>query len=160
MSRDRDDLTVLERRRIEAQVLGPVIRAFQKELGKEKANAIARAAIEGIAREQGKALRERVGRGGLAALYENKGAWSAGGALESEILSETPERCEFNVTRCLYAEMYRELGYADIGTVLSCGRDFTFAEGFDPSIELKRTQTIMEGAPLCDFRYRMRDKAE
>ena len=87
-------------------------------------------------------------------------AESAGGALESKILCETSERCEFDVTRCLYAEMYRELGYGDIGTILSCGRDFAFAKGFDPSIELRRTQTIMEGAPVCDFRYRMLEKAE
>ena len=27
--------------------------------------------------------------------------------------------------------------------------------GFNPAIELTRTQTIMEGAPFCDFRFRL-----
>jgi hypothetical protein len=27
-------------------------------------------------------------------------------------------------------------------------------EGFNGEIELERTQTIMQGAPCCDFRYR------
>ena len=35
-----------------------------------------------------------------------------------------------------------------------CGLDFPFAEGFGPDIKLARTQTIMQGASHCDFRYR------
>jgi hypothetical protein len=57
------------------------------------------------------------------------------------------------VTRCRYAEMYRELGMADLGRVLSCNRDGAFCMGFNPAIQLTRTQTIMEGAACCDFRY-------
>ncbi len=34
-------------------------------------------------------------------------------------------------------------------------RDYTLAQGFNPAIELTRTQTIMEGAPFCDFRFRL-----
>jgi hypothetical protein len=39
--------------------------------------------------------------------------------------------------------------------VLSCNRDATFCEGYDPRIKLTRTQTIMGGASHCDFRYRL-----
>ncbi len=35
--------------------------------------------------------------------------------------------------------------------------DEAFVEGFSPELELHRTQTIMEGAALCDFRYRRRE---
>ena len=42
----------------------------------------------------------------------------------------------------------RNLGYC-----LSCCRDEAFIAGFNPSITLTRTQTIMEGAPVCDFRF-------
>ena len=61
----------------------------------------------------------------------------------------------FNVTRCRYAEMYRDLGIPQLGPILSCARDFAMIEGFNPGIRLTRTQTIMEGAALGDFRYRI-----
>jgi hypothetical protein len=34
-----------------------------------------------------------------------------------------------------------------------CNRDFGMVEGFNPSLTLKRTQTIMQGASHCDFRF-------
>jgi hypothetical protein len=34
--------------------------------------------------------------------------------------------------------------------------DFPFAEGFGADVELTRTQTIMQGASHCNFRYRRR----
>ena len=52
--------------------------------------------------------------------------------------------------------MYRELGYGDLGEVFSCTRDFEFSKGFNPDVKLTRTQTIMKGAPYCDFRYELR----
>jgi hypothetical protein len=42
-----------------------------------------------------------------------------------------------------------------MGTIFSCTRDFALVEGFNPNISLKRTQTIMQGADFCDFRYRL-----
>jgi valyl-tRNA synthetase len=53
-------------------------------------------------------------------------------------------------------EMYRDLGYQDLGAILSCGRDFEFPRGFNSRLKLTRTQTIMQGASCCDFRYRKR----
>ena len=44
---------------------------------------------------------------------------------------------------------------AEMGKVLPCARDFALIEGFNPNIHLKRTQTIMEEAEYCDFRYRV-----
>ena len=81
--------------------------------------------------------------------------WTRGGALEIEVLEASDERFDFNVTRCRYAEMYREMGLGDIGHLLSCNRDGTFVEGFDPRLRLERAQTIMGGAPCCTFRYRL-----
>ena len=46
------------------------------------------------------------------------------------------------------------MGLGDIGHLLSCNRDATFCEGYDPRLKLTRTQTIMQGASHCDFRYR------
>jgi hypothetical protein len=49
--------------------------------------------------------------------------------------------------------MYRELGIPELGAILSCGRDAALVEGFNPGVQLTRTQTILQGAPCCDFRY-------
>src|SRR5437763_18676 len=84
------------------------------------------------------------------------GVPAAGGALELDVLRDDGQALEFNVTRCRYAEMYRRLGLAGLGPVLSCNRDGSMIEGFNPDIEFRRTQTLMEGAPCCDFRYRKR----
>jgi N-methylhydantoinase A len=35
-------------------------------------------------------------------------------------------------------------------------RDFALIEGFNPDIQLTRTQTLMEGAPFCDFQFHSR----
>ena len=56
--------------------------------------------------------------------------------------------------------MYRRLGLADLGPLLSCNRDGSMIEGFDPDIEFRRTQTIMQGATHCDFRYRVKKETE
>ena len=50
--------------------------------------------------------------------------------------------------------MYTEMGLGEIGHLLSCNRDELFIVGYNPDIELTRTQTIMGGAHHCDFRYR------
>ena len=148
-------LGVLDRRRIEAMVLGPLIRAYQDEIGQERASDIARRVITGIAREQGAAMAKKLGANGLRDFADNKEPWTRNGALEIDVLEKTDAEYSFNVTRCRYAEMYRELGVADLGDVFSCTRDFEFSRGFNPDIQLTRTQTIMKGATHCNFRYKV-----
>jgi len=76
--------------------------------------------------------------------------------LEIETLREAPEAREFNVTRCRYAEFFRQLGEPDLGVVLLCETDFQVAEVGSPEVKLVRTQTIMEGASCCDFRIHIK----
>ena len=147
-------LTLLQRREIEAKIVGPLIRGFAAELGAEKTLEIVRGVIVGLAREAGADLASSLGEASLEAFGRSLDRWSAGGALEIDILEQTPERLSFNVTRCKYAEMYRALGLADLGGSLSCQRDFALVEGFNPEITLTRTQTLMEGASHCNFRFR------
>jgi hypothetical protein len=156
---DINAMPVIERRRIEAMVLGPMLRAFQKEFGAEKTNAVARRVITDVAREQGRAFAERIGKRDLKSFAANKEPWRRSGALEIQTIEETETSYAFNVTRCRYAEMYRELGLADLGDVFSCTRDFEFSKGFNPDVKLTRTQTIMNGAPFCDFRYELKPRA-
>jgi len=155
-----NEIGVLKRREIEARILAPLIDAFAAEFGRERVLEIARRVIVQIARQQGKALADQVGGNSLAHFVGSKDAWVKGGALETQLLRVTDTVYEFNVTRCRYADMYRALGIPELGGVLSCGRDFSLGEGFNPHLKLTRTQTIMEGAPFCDFRYRIEPSPE
>ncbi|HWE35774.1 MAG TPA: L-2-amino-thiazoline-4-carboxylic acid hydrolase [Isosphaeraceae bacterium] len=146
-------LTLLGRREIEAKVVGPLVRAFEAEFGRERTLEVLRRVIADLARQGGAELAESIGSASLEAFAAALGRWSEGGALELDVLEQSPERLSFNVTRCRYAELYRALGLADLGASLSCCRDFALVEGFNPAIRLRRTQTIMEGAPYCDFRF-------
>ncbi|HAN08077.1 MAG TPA: hypothetical protein DCP89_06205, partial [Acidimicrobiaceae bacterium] len=44
-------------------------------------------------------------------------------------------------------------GIPELGALFSCNRDGTMVEGFNSDIKFERTQTIMNGASHCDFRY-------
>lgn len=150
---DPSTMDVIDRRRVEAMVLGPMLRAFQAEFGVEKTNEIATSVITKLAREQGAEFAEGIGSNSLDDYAAGKDAWRRHGALEVDIIESDSEKYSFDVTRCKYAEMYTELGYGDLGAIFSCTRDFEFVAGFNPNVNLKRTQTIMQGASHCDFRY-------
>jgi hypothetical protein len=149
-----NQIGVLKRRAIEARILAPMVEAMAKEFGKERVHAVVRDVIVNIARQQGAALAESCDGTTLTHLHGTLDKWKADDALQLEVLELSDERLEFNVTRCRYAEMYRELGIPELGAILSCNRDASLVEGFNPAVKLTRTQTILGGANHCDFRYR------
>jgi hypothetical protein len=155
MDTQKPRLPLLEQREIEARIVGPLVRAFASEMGNEQTLAIVGEVVRDLARQRGDELALTLGERTLGAFAQSLSRWRENGALEIDILEQTAEKLSFNVTRCRYAEMYRSLGLADLGGSLSCQRDFALAEGFSPDIELVRTQTIMEGATHCDFRFRL-----
>lgn len=148
-----NEIGVLKRREIEARILGPFVDALSQEFDREQVLAILGETIINIARKQGAERAAAVGDDSLIAFSQSAGDWRKGNALEIEILEQNDERYDFNVTRCRYAEMYRSLGLGDLGAILSCNRDYSLVEGFNPEIQLEREQTIMKGAPCCTFRY-------
>jgi hypothetical protein len=149
---------VLEQRRIEAGVIKPLVQAFEQELGHEKTRAVLERVIKQLAVERGRELAAEAPSTTLTGFAAMKEPWTRGNALELEVLEASDERYSYNITRCRYAEMYRELGLAELGFYLSCNRDGSLIEGFNPDLQLTRTQTIMQGAPFCDFRYTRRKK--
>ncbi len=153
-------ISLLQQRGIEADVLVPLIRRLETELGIERAHAIARDTIEAIARQQGHDVAEALGRADLPGFAQVKDSWGgAGGDLAIETLQQDGERLEFNVVGGRFAEMYRRMGAPDLGFLLSCSRDFALSEGYSAGLHLDRTQTIMQGAAYCDFRYRLAQTA-
>jgi hypothetical protein len=126
-------------------------------MGEEEALAVAGEVIREDAIRSGRSLAEAYSGNSLETLLRIvQGVWAADGTLAISNVELTGETLSFDVTACGYAEMYERLGLEALGCRLSCDRDFSFMEGFNPDIELQRTQTIMEGADHCDFRYRRR----
>ena len=146
--------SLLKRREIEARIAVQLIGAFAEKLGRDEALAVAAKVIEGLACAAGRDVAEGLGANDTTALAQVvREVWAREQALEVTILEQTDRKLSFNVTRCAYAELYEKLGVKDVGRYLSCNRDASFAEGFNPRLKLQRTQTIMEGAPHCDFRF-------
>ena len=143
----------IEKRAIEALAVVPIIQAVAQRIGKEEALAILHEVNEKEAFQRGESLRNHLGHTGNPELVEDVATWGLGSMLEMEIIEQTSETYHFNVTRCPYFEKYRELGLVEYGVALSCCRDEPFARGFHPQLKLERSQTIMEGADYCDFRY-------
>ncbi len=153
MSDDR--LGILEQRRIEAAFAKGIYEEMKAELGEATAKRILSNAVVKLARQTAAEMAKEGpgGQGSLEHFIALQPLWTKGDALQIETLRKDATRYDFNVTRCRYAEMYRAMGLAELGGVLSCNRDGAFCEGYDPRLKLTRTQTIMNGASHCDFRY-------
>ena len=147
---------VLTRREIEARILAPLLEALSNEFGRERVLEIARQTVIDVARQQGAQLAQSMGGNDLESFAASLDSWKKDDALRIDVLEQNEEHFAFNVTRCRYAEMYRLLGIPELGALLSCNRDWALIQGFNPDVHLERSQTIMEGAPFCDFRYTMR----
>ena len=154
------EIPTLTKRQLQAQVIGPIYAEMVEQVGEEKASAILDAAIRKAAIAEGKEFANKA-PGGVTSmadfikLYE---LWTADGALEVNVIEANDTVFNFDVVRCKYAETYKEMGLGKIGHLLSCNRDGTFCEGYDPKIKLDRAQTIMGGASCCTFRYRYEAK--
>ena len=148
------EISHIKRREIQAPIVSAIINGFMKELGKERTLEILSKIIAQDAINSGSMLASKYKGNGMNELSQLiREIWCAEGAMEIDVLKETENEFHFNVTKCRYAEAYKKLNVQELGKCLSCDRDFPFNEGFNPEIKLERTNTIMEGADHCDFRY-------
>jgi len=154
-----NEIGVLRRREIEARLLAPIVDALGQKFGRQEVLEVVRNVITGIARRQGRELAISLGKNDLPAYGRSVEPWSRSGALQLRILEQNEDVLNFDVTECRYAELYRSLGIEELGSILSCGRDATFIEGFNEEIVLERKHTILQGSPACDFRFSKRPDA-
>jgi hypothetical protein len=154
-------IPVIQQAKIQAQVLVPLIKALQAELGQERANALVRSALGDIYRRFGEEFWRTKNEKSLGkAVASAFATYARDDALDYRVIEQSEDAFEFDVTRCRYAEFYQELGEPELGFLLVCSADFSVAEGFGPDVKLTRTQTIMQGAGHCDFRYRRLKEAD
>jgi hypothetical protein len=151
-------ISVLEQAKIQAQVLVPLVKALQAELGEERANAVVRKALGDVYRRLGeqwwRAKQSKHVGENMARAFA---AFAKGDAIDYSVRAQSQDAYEIDVTGCRYAQFYQELGEPELGFLLVCSLDFPFAEGFGAGVQLTRTQTIMQGASHCDFRYQRQE---
>ena len=152
------ELGILARRKIEAGIIAPIYKEMCAQLGEAKAQSILDRAIREAAIGAAQSFAANTPGGtNLRSFQELQHLWTQDDALTIDVLKATDTEFHYNVQRCGYAETYREMGLGTIGHLLSCNRDAAFCLGYDPRIKLERTQTLMQGASHCDFRYRMEE---
>jgi len=150
-------ISVIEQAKIQAQVLVPLVKALQAELGEQRANSLVRTALGDTYRRYGEEFRRtKADDNNLGMIMASASTYARDAALDYRVIEQSQDAFEFDVVGCRYAEFFKELGEPELGFLLVCDLDFPIAEGIGPDIELMRTQTIMQGASHCDFRYKRR----
>ena len=149
-------LSLLDKTRVQAQVLVPVLRALRSKLGKAKADAIVKQALRGWSKQLIAAIGEGVDgspRRKWAAMHTAMAEMTERD-VTVEMRRHDKDALEFDIPRCRYAEFFRALGEPELGALLICETDFDIAAAGGAEVTFTRDQTIMQGAPSCTFRYK------
>jgi hypothetical protein len=153
-----DETTLLQRVKAQAEVLIPLRRTLETELGPERAHSILRETLSEYYRSMARTFVEESGGDRMAAFMRFAEVSTAGGAIEMEARESPPGRMDLDVVRCDYAKFFQALGEPELGFLLVCSGDFPVAETL--GIGLERSQTIMQGADHCDFHWIVPGEAE
>lgn len=149
-------IPLLARRRAEAEVLRHVYDVVAEKFGDEVAATVVARAVENAAVQAGREFAREAPDGPclehFATVVE---IWRRQDSLVVEELTRSETELVFRVTRCRYAELYRELQLPEpLVYTLSCRRDASFAAGYSPALTLERSPTLAEGSPGCRFLFR------
>ncbi len=150
------EVSLLDKVRMQAQVLVPVVRALRAELGKDKADALVTQALRGWSKQLFAAIGEGIEGSPRRKWAAIQSVWGevSGREVEVEVLRQDKDVLDIDVTRCRFAEFFRDLGEPELGALLVCAADFDIVAAGEGEVNLERAQTIMQGAPSCTFRYR------
>jgi hypothetical protein len=153
-------ISKMDELKAEAQVLIPVLQAARAELGEERANSLILGALRAWCRERFKQIGAHIlgtPKEKWDTIKKLDGARTRRHDLEFKILKWEPEAIEYDVSRCIYADFFRELGEPELGAVLICDADVYLVDQVTgPEVEYTRTQSIMEGGSFCDIRWRIK----
>jgi L-2-amino-thiazoline-4-carboxylic acid hydrolase len=150
------EISLLDKTRIQAQILVPLLRALRAELGKDKADALVKHALRDWSRQLFAAIGDEIEGSPRRKWATVQSAWTEASVreVEFEMRRHDKQVLEFDVTRCRFAEFFRALGEPELGALLICEADFDIAAVGGREVGLERAQTIMSGAPSCTFRYK------
>ena len=122
--------------KIEGRVLVSFIAVCRERLGEEVTRELVTGFIRQASIDDGAKAAERFGddMAGLRRIAEE--VWGGpGGGVDLQMLYESDDRLDFDVTRCGYAQLCKEWGLSDLGFQLECSRDHAMLLGFNDDIE-------------------------
>ncbi|MHA1537696.1 MAG: L-2-amino-thiazoline-4-carboxylic acid hydrolase [Alphaproteobacteria bacterium] len=157
MERTNEKLTpLMQRVKLQAEVLVPLLQHLRAELGEEKANSLiypvlrdyAKKWIGGLASSESESPIENWRK--TSELLETQFE----GDVDYEIIRDDAEALDFNVSACRYADFFRQLNEPELGAILTCEVDNHIVGLAAPAVKLSRSDSIMKGGKNCPFRYR------
>lgn len=72
---------------------------------------------------------------------------------EMEFIIESDNSAKIITRKCRIAEVFKELGYMDIGYRFKCAQDYKIAEGYDKNMKLEIQSCLMKGDNCCIHKY-------
>jgi hypothetical protein len=149
----KNDLTAFERMEVQMEFVVPLLRDLQEILGEDVVNqALEQRTQLNVERARMKARPPRPVGESSDRLSAGFAMYAAGEALDVQKVVDTDDEVGFDVARCSYAEMMERMGATDLGFLMICAGDYPDAAR--GAMQLDRSQTKMQGASHCDFRFR------
>lgn len=62
----------------------------------------------------------------------------------------TEERCEVEITECLWAKTFRAKNAGELGYANTCYGDYALFRSMHPKLKLERDKTLMQGHNICN----------
>ncbi len=145
--------SIFIQRQIETQLLKPIIEGLSSVFNEDAIIENIRGSIEKIAFENGIKFKTEQNDNSLLTYAENWKKLAEGNSLTIENFNLSDSKLTFRITRCQYAEFYKQLNSVKLGEILSCCRDQAFLNGFSDNIEMRRSKSILDGNHSCDFEF-------
>jgi len=76
---------------------------------------------------------------------------AAGSHTWEKVIDES-DQIGYQFTRCMYAEVFCELGEPDLGLIL-CAIDKPWVESYNPRLKFQRNKVLMNGDEMCNHLY-------
>jgi len=139
--------SILDAIKTQSKAVIPIVKALEKELGKQRAHAIVGGAIAQAYVEY------RKHRGFEPDTHPGSDVDGPVFPVVSAEVENTERSYGHNITHCEFAEYFRSINEPEIGALMTCGVDFAAEALMRPGWQFERTQTLMQGAGFCDFRW-------
>ena len=148
-------LTPYQLIKLQMEYAVPLIRDLQAILGEETVNKALEQRLQNrIEKAKGKARTDIPAAQRAAAATKDFARFADGDVLDYEtIATDRDVDIAVNVNSCGYTKFMQEMNATDLGHLLICSEDHVI--GGYAGMELTRTQTRMQGAKFCDFRYKV-----
>jgi len=133
----------------------PILQFLCAKIGQEKLIEMLKEAAEEETRRSSRELANKLGKNDLATYTEDlrKPERFVRHTLTYEIVEDTPKAFELRITECLWAKTFREAKASEIGYAVCCHGDYAGIQAFNPSLEMVRTKTLMQGDAFCNHRF-------